>query len=297
MAFLDRQRADSFGAIAELYDRVRPSYPPDLIAELLAGGGRPVERILDVGAGTGKLARQLIDTDPVAPDLGPSQRPGPDRDRPARQVLGLEPDARMAEVAAAHGIEIEIATLEDWDAAGRIFDLLTAGQAWHWVSPTAGAVKAREVLRPGARLAALWNRMSHDPDVKAITTAVYDRYAPHLTDGSIVTGADDTVLHRITPAAEGLIGAGFVDIDIRSGDDYLRTVDYMPADWIALISTHSDHAVLDAETRVPMLADLEAGLAMLGPAFPVHLSTDALIATRSGDERTVAPLDDGRSSP
>jgi SAM-dependent methyltransferase len=266
MAFLDRQRADSFGAIAELYDRVRPSYPLDLIAELLAGdgaGGRPVERILDVGSGTGKLARLLAG--------------------PGRHVLGLEPDARMAALAVDHGIDVEIGTLEAWDAAGRVFDLLTAGQAWHWVDPTAGAVKAREVLRPGARFAALWNRMSHIPEVKSITVAVYSRYAPHLTDGSIVTGAGEAVLHRITPAAEGLVAAGFVDVDIRGGDTYLRTVEYTPADWVALVSTHSDHAVLDAETRLPMLAGLEAGLETLGPQFRVHLSTDVLLATRPDD--------------
>ena len=46
----DRERAESFGAVAELYDRARPSYPEALIDALLAGGA---ERVLDVGCGTG----------------------------------------------------------------------------------------------------------------------------------------------------------------------------------------------------------------------------------------------------
>jgi SAM-dependent methyltransferase len=277
MAFLDRQRADSFGAIAELYDRVRPSYPPELIAELLAGdpaaSGPPVRRVLDVGSGTGKLARLLAEADATLADP----------EGPVLQVLGLEPDARMAAVAAGYGVEVEIATLEEWDAAGRRFDLLTAGQAWHWVQPTAGACKAREVLRPGARFAALWNKMDHIPEVRVITADVYGRYAPHLTEGSVTMGASAKELNRITPAADGLVAAGFVNLEIRDDGAYGRTVDYTPADWIALLSTHSDHAVLEAETRIPMLAELEAALETLGPTFPVHLSTDVLLATRPED--------------
>ncbi len=48
--FEDRSRAESFGSVADLYDRARPSYPPALIDALLADGGRTV---LDVGCGTG----------------------------------------------------------------------------------------------------------------------------------------------------------------------------------------------------------------------------------------------------
>ena len=38
MLHANRLRAESFGAVAELYDRARPSYPPELVAALLASG-------------------------------------------------------------------------------------------------------------------------------------------------------------------------------------------------------------------------------------------------------------------
>jgi SAM-dependent methyltransferase len=51
-----RAQANSFGAAAAAYDRGRPSYPRAAIDWLLDGSGR---RVLDLGAGTGKLTRQF----------------------------------------------------------------------------------------------------------------------------------------------------------------------------------------------------------------------------------------------
>jgi hypothetical protein len=62
-------------------------------------------------------------------------------------VLGVEPDARMAGFARRTGVEVEMATFEAWEPAGRTFDAVVAGQAWHWVNPVAGAAKAAQVLR------------------------------------------------------------------------------------------------------------------------------------------------------
>lgn len=101
-----------FGEDAERYDRARPAYPELLVDDLVALGGR---RALDVGRGTGKAGRLLA----------------------ARgwEVLGVEPDRRMAVVARRHGPDVEIARFEEWDPAGRTFDLVTSGQAWHWIDP------------------------------------------------------------------------------------------------------------------------------------------------------------------
>jgi hypothetical protein len=44
-------------------------------------------------------------------------------------VLGVDPDERMAGFARRRGLEVEVATFEDWDAAGRVFDTVIAAQA------------------------------------------------------------------------------------------------------------------------------------------------------------------------
>jgi len=136
-----RQVAESFGADAERFDRARPSYPVALVERIVAASPGPA--VLDVGCGTGIAARQF-------------QAAG-------CRVLGVDPDPRMAGLARQSGVEVEVAAFEAWDPAGRVFDAVIAGQAWHWVDPVAGAVKAAQVLRPGGRLAVFWNAFQPRP--------------------------------------------------------------------------------------------------------------------------------------
>jgi len=93
--------------------------------------------VLDVGSGTGKVARALIER--------------------GLSVLGVEPDEAMAVVARRHGVRIELACFETWDSAGRTFEMLTAGHAWHWVDPVSGLGKVASVMRPGGTVALFWN--------------------------------------------------------------------------------------------------------------------------------------------
>ncbi|GAA4149936.1 class I SAM-dependent methyltransferase [Actinomadura keratinilytica] len=126
-----RQMAESFGIDAQRYDQARPAYPDALVARIVAGSPGP--DVLDVGCGTGIAARQF-------------QAAG-------CTVLGVEPDARMADVARSRGLQVEVAAFEAWEPAGRTFDAVVAAQSWHWVDPVEGAAKAARVLRPDGRLA------------------------------------------------------------------------------------------------------------------------------------------------
>lgn len=119
----------SFGSEAERYDRARPRYPDAMVRRIVAGSPGP--DVLDVGCGTGIAARQFQAADCA--------------------VLGVEPDARMADLARQYGVEVDVATFEAWDPVGRAFDAVVAGQAWHWIDPVAGAAKAAQVLRPAGR--------------------------------------------------------------------------------------------------------------------------------------------------
>jgi SAM-dependent methyltransferase len=89
-------------------------------------------------------------------------------------VLGVEPDAQMAEVARAKGLTVEISRFEDWDAAGRTFDAIVAGQTWHWVDPEGGASKAASALHEGAILALFWNAPYPSAELAAEFARVFD---------------------------------------------------------------------------------------------------------------------------
>ena len=157
-SYQQRQVAESFGLDAARYDRTRPSYPAALVDRIVAASPGPA--VLDVGCGTGIVARLF-------------QAAG-------CRVLGVDPDARMAELARQSGTEVEVSTFETWDPAGRAFDAVVAGQAWHWVDPVAGAAKAAQAVRPGGRLAVFWNSFLPPPEVNDGIAAVFGRVLPDV---------------------------------------------------------------------------------------------------------------------
>src|SRR5258708_7699983 len=153
-----RQVAESFGADAQRYDRARPRYPEAMVHRVVAAS--PGLDVLDVGCGTGIAARQF-------------QAAG-------CRVLGVDPDARMADLARQFGVEVEVAAFEGWDQLGREFDAVIAAQAWHWVDPVAGAAKAAQALRPGGRLAVFWNSFQSPADLAAAFAEVHRAVRPCL---------------------------------------------------------------------------------------------------------------------
>jgi SAM-dependent methyltransferase len=149
MSGLTQTRAASFGAAADAYERARPSYPEAALDWLLPQGAR---RVLDLGAGTGKLSRQLrargLDVVAVEPSDGMR----------AQLSQGL-PDVPVL-AGSAESIPLEDAGV----------DLVVAGQAWHWFDPARAVPEVARVLKPGGQLGLIWNiRDRRDPWMDAFS--------------------------------------------------------------------------------------------------------------------------------
>src|ERR1700728_3849948 len=154
---LAQERSRLFGQQAEAYDRFRPSYPDAVIDEMLGPLPAGLE-VLDVGCGTGIASRQI------------AQR--------GAKVLGVELAPGMAEIARHHGIDVEIAAFEGWDAAGRTFDRVTSAQAWHWLDLPIATAKAASVLRPGGTLGLIWNAGYQPDELADALEGVYESVVP-----------------------------------------------------------------------------------------------------------------------
>ena len=237
-----RERAESFGSVAEDYDRFRPSYPPQLFDDLVA---RHPVTALDVGCGTGKAARELAGR-------------GVD-------VLGLEIDPRMAAVARRHGVTVEVSSFETWAAAGRRFDLITAAQSWHWIDPVLGAIKAADLLRPAGTLALFWN---HDKPETEFDD-VYEALAPQLM-------ADRSRVPSKPTYAEGLAASGrFAEITTR---EYPWSRTYTTDQWVGYVRTHSDHATLPPDQLDAVTSALRDAIDARGATLTVQGGTYTICA-------------------
>ncbi|HEX4126122.1 MAG TPA: class I SAM-dependent methyltransferase [Acidimicrobiales bacterium] len=156
-----------FDEVPELYDRVRPTYPDDLFADVVAITGlRRGSSVLEVGCGTGQATRSLAGLGcPVV-----AVESGGDMAALARQRL-----ARFPNVA------IETSTFEEWDDRGRRFNVVVAASSWHWVDPAVGWRRARDVLRPAGWLAIVGNvvvRRPGEPEVFAGTADLHEQFSP-----------------------------------------------------------------------------------------------------------------------
>lgn len=220
------ERARCFGAVADGYDSARSRYATEMYDHVLGGAGPSV---LDLGCGTGIVGREV-------------RRRGHD-------VVGVEPDERMATVAQASGLAVEVAAFEDWERAGRSFDVTMCGDAWHWFDPSDRVELLADTLRPGGRVAVFWNIRWLPPDLTSALVQLYRDATPELADSVAApapTGVRDADLDEIsTICAPGVCRRRF---------SFVRTFDGegLAAD----LATMSRHVLLDPTTAAKLREDV-----------------------------------------
>ncbi len=141
--------AASFGDVAGAYERGRPRYEPQVIAAIgEAIGGR---RVLDVGAGTGRLAAPLVQA--------------------GYDVVAVEPLDAMRAILAGHiGAERALAgRAEALPLGDASVDGAVSSDAWHWFDGPRAADELARVVRPGGGvvICASRPRWDGDPDAPA----------------------------------------------------------------------------------------------------------------------------------
>ncbi|GAA1979940.1 class I SAM-dependent methyltransferase [Kitasatospora viridis] len=254
-----RQTAESFGTDARRYDRARPGYPDDLVARIVAGSPGP--EVLDVGCGTGIAARQF---------------------RAAGcAVLGVEPDGRMAGLARADGLRVEVATFEDWEPAGRTFDAVTAAQSWHWVDPAAGALKAAQVLRPNGRLAVFGHVFEPPAEVAEPFAAALRRVAPDSPfSGQPARRPLEAYLAGYAATADAIRATGRFDEPEQWRFDWERP--YTREQWLDLLPTTGGLTRLTPDQLAEVLGAVGRAIDDLGGSFTMRYTTLATTAVRAG---------------
>ncbi|MFJ9174322.1 class I SAM-dependent methyltransferase [Streptomyces sp. NPDC102360] len=253
-----RAMAESFGADPERYDRTRPRYPDALVARIAAAA--PGHDVLDVGCGTGIVSRQFRAA--------------------GSTVLGVDVDARMAEYARGHGLDVEIGRFETWDAAGRTFDAVVAGQTWHWVDPVAGAAKAAEVLRPGGRLALFWNVFRPGPDLADALAAAHREALPDSPRNPWARPTLDAYGPIFAKVADGLRDTALFGEPEEWHFGWEAT--YTRDAWLEQMRTSGEAGTYRPEQLAQLLACTGAAIDAMGGGFTLPYTAVVVTAERAG---------------
>jgi SAM-dependent methyltransferase len=244
---IDARAAIGFGRAAAEYERGRPGYPDAAVAFLvdrLRLGSDTI--VVDLAAGTGKLARQL-------------QASG-------ARVVAVEPvDAMRALIPP--GIEPVAGTAEELPLEDGSADAVTVAQAFHWFRTQDALREIHRVLRARGVLAAVRNRRDPEDPVQAEFLRILGRRRSHP---SLEAGRDvEGVL-----AASGLFGhpesRSFPHVHELGGETL-----------VAQAASESSIAVLDGDARVAALAEFRRLAETLPPRYGLRYRTEIVVADRA----------------
>ncbi|WP_377266925.1 class I SAM-dependent methyltransferase [Peterkaempfera sp. SMS 1(5)a] len=231
------RQAGSFGGAADAYERGRPLYPGEAVTWLLADAG---PRVLDLGAGTGKLTRLL-----TARGL---------------QVTAVEPSPGMREqlAAAVPQARVLAGAAESIPMPEDSVDAVLVAQAWHWVDTRQAVPEVARVLAPGGTLGLLWSvRDERDAWAAELGRLLHPDGAPP-TEGvgaAAVTERPELFGELETYAVEWRHEIGVGDlIDLVASRSYVITMpDTQRSDLLAEVrALAARHPAMPARDRIEM---------------------------------------------
>ena len=226
-------RGSSFGAAADAYAEHRPGYAEAAVRWALepVWARRPL-RVIDLGAGTGKLTATLI--------------------RLGAEVTAVEPDPKMLAVLQRDLEEVASAQVrpghaEEIPVPDGAADAVVAGQAMHWFDMDRALPEIARVLSPGGVLAGLWNV----DDDRVDWVAELARISKHNSSVTLLRWREGTPDRQERLLTEGSEFFGEAQIgEFEHG--HARTADSL----VAMIATHSRFLVMDETERTRLLAQV-----------------------------------------
>ncbi len=258
----------SFGPVAEAYDRGRPDFPAPAAAWLV---GRDAATVLELGAGTGKLTRQLV-------SLG-------------HDVHATDPDPDMLGILQRHlpDVPTSVSGAEEIPLPDSSVDVVVAGQAFHWFEHERALPEIARVLRPGGSVAIAWN--AHDPRI------------PWVRKLWRILGERKDLAARTEESAQALVDSELFGVVEETSFAFWQEVNRESI--VDLVSSRSYVATLDADARDALMADVvelyeDYGRGMDGMRVPYTCDCfrATLVDTSEPVTEDPAPLDTppGRAS-
>ena len=228
---------DRFGSAAKDYANHRKGFPEATFDELQKlGVGEIGQNILDIGCGTGTLARGFA--------------------RRGCAVTGADVDQRMLDEASrlSHDEQLDISwrhvPAENTELLAASFDAVTAGQCWHWFDQEKAIAECSRLLKPHGKLALCWFDWIPFPGtVPGVTEELIKSYNPEWNLGGIRTRDDYYNLCKSTFNQHAL--------KIVGEFDFVDDTTYSSVSWRKRIQASAGIVALSSEKALAFDQELE----------------------------------------
>ena len=223
-----------FAEDAELYDRMRPTYPYAIFDDLASFGQlTPGCRVLEIGCGTGQATRALAER--------------------GYHVIALDVGASMVQVArrrlaAFANVHLVQSAFEAWRLPRERFDAVVSATAFHWLNPDLRVGKAARALCDGGTLALISTHHVAGGDAQFFeeVQACYERWDPSTPPGLRLSSQDDIPADTAELDSSGLFEPAVVH-------RYAWAQSYAASEYRDLLLTYSGHRALDPTRRTHLL--------------------------------------------
>ncbi|RMH71105.1 MAG: class I SAM-dependent methyltransferase [Gemmatimonadetes bacterium] len=248
----------TFDEIPALYDEVRPTYPAPLIEDIITLSNlRDNASIVEIGCGTGQATTPFLER--------------------GYSVLAVELGQHLAEFTRqkfanyAH-FAVEVASFEAWQPPDSQFDLLIAGQVFHWIEPELGLNKAASILKPNGSIALFWNTdVSWETPFYHATNAIYERFYVERPKAQKPGTGSDLYAEHLAQHPD------FIKFQTRI---YPWQETYTKERYFKLLDTFSPHRVLEPEVRHQFYDELAQVVDQFGGNVTRFYEAVLLIAKR-----------------
>ncbi len=153
-----------FSGKAKEYTQGRPSYAREFIEALYNDYGfSDVSVIADIGSGTGKFAKQLLDKESIVYCIEPNT----DMRLTAEKELSIYPNFQSVDGSA------ENTTLTD-----NSVDFVVTAQAFHWFNPQNFKKECCRIIKPDGKVFLIWNTRVETAPINQMLHGIYSKYCP-----------------------------------------------------------------------------------------------------------------------
>jgi len=191
-------KTPDFGKTAVDYRKYRQGFPEQFFTRLInAGIGLPNQKVLDLGTGTGTVARGFALQGCEVTAIDPS--------------IELIEQAKVIDSSCNVTVNYFVGTAEDTKQADNQFDIVVAGQAWHWFKHDQAIDEVKRVLKPDGKLIiAHYDWIPVKNSVPALSEAIILKYNPAWK----MSGGNGFYPQWVTQ----LVEAGFETVETYSFD-------------------------------------------------------------------------------